>query len=420
MKVAGIIAEYNPFHNGHAYHIEEVRKKTGAEYVIAIMSGNFVQRGAPAIVDKYSRAEMALLGGADLVIELPTVAAVSSAELFARTGVSILNATGIVSYLGFGCETAHTEWLEKLAILFSEEPEDYQKALNQGMKEGLTFPAARAKAARQYFERIDSDAGNEKEIEEILNNPNNILAIEYLKAIRQTGAQIHPCPILRKGSGYHDATLDIGMESGLVSATAIRNTLKTVDKARMDVTSLQLVMPKACCNVLEKSRQAGVNVEEDQCSALLRYKLFLERGFYTKYAGIKEELANRIQNEREQYSTFTDFCARLKTKNITYTNISRALTSILLDLTWADVENLKTAGYAPYIRVLGFRKTAAPLLTALKDAAVPVITKVAEGEKKLGEAEKALLEIDLRSGNIYNSLVGDILQNEYRRPLIYV
>lgn len=420
MKVAGIIAEYNPFHNGHVYHIEEVRKKTGAEYVIAIMSGNFVQRGAPAIADKYSRAEMALLGGADLVIELPTVAAVSSAELFARTGVSILNATGIVSYLGFGCETEHTEWLEKLAILFAEEPEDYQKELNQGMKEGLTFPAARARAARQYFERTDSDAGNEKEVEEILNNPNNILAIEYLKAIRQTGAQIHPCSILRRGSGYHDATLDLGMESGLVSATAIRHTLKTMDKEKMDTTFLSTVMPRACFNVLEKSRKTGVIVEEDQCSALLRYKLFLERDFYTKYAGIKEELANRIQNERDQFSTFTDFCARLKTKNITYTNVSRALTSILLDITWTDMEGIKTIGCAPYIRVLGFRKAAAPLMTALKDAAVPVITKVAEGEKKLGEAEKALLEIDLRSGNIYNSLVGGVLQNEYRRALIYV
>ena len=211
MKVAGIIAEYNPFHNGHAYHIEEVRKKTGADYIIAIMSGNFVQRGGPAIVDKYTRTKMALLGGADLVIELPVVAATASAETFARCGVAILNSIGVVTHLGFGCETDDLELLHALANLFVEEPKEYQELLSSYLKEGLSYPAARAKAAGEYFQKFVADTSitnrnsthnvyadgiidNTLNIEATLNNPNNILAIEYLKALKQINSTIKPCP----------------------------------------------------------------------------------------------------------------------------------------------------------------------------------------------------------------------------------
>lgn len=420
MKVAGIIAEYNPFHNGHAYHIEEVRRKTGADYVIAIMSGNFVQRGGPAIVDKYTRTKMALLSGADLVIELPVVAATASAETFARTGVSILAATGIVTHLGFGCETNDLQLLDSLATLFSEEPANYQELLSSYIKEGLSYPSARARAAGEIFSQMDVD------LESILNNPNNILAIEYLKALKQLELNIQPCPILRQGNQYHASDLTGDMSS----ATAIRSHI--IDSSS-DTTYVWSQFPEQAGQVLKQYFENYCPVEENDFSTLLHYKLHLAKGSFSDYYDCKGALANRITNYLESYTTFSDFVDVLKTKNQTYTGISRILTHVLLDIKEEHAQHLKATDFAPYIRVLGFRKEANTLLTALKASSIPIITKLADGQQEilslgaddaLAISRNELLQTDITSSQIYDvartARTGAAEKNEYRKSLIYI
>lgn len=479
MKVAGIIAEYNPFHNGHAYHIEEVRKRTGADYVVVIMSGNFVQRGGPAIADKYIRTKMALLGGADLVIELPTIAATASAETFSRCGVSILNALGIVTHLGFGCETDDLDLLWALASLFAEEPAEYQYMLSSYLKKGLSYPAARACAAGEYFQKNvprnvqgnvhnnastddtftqksenDSVFSNENNIiydseiiENTLNNPNNILAIEYLKALKQIGSNMKPCPILRKGNGYHDENI-----SGVLSsATAIRNKIFSYDIFETDMLLYNAMVAEEIVPDFEKDEKVFRNflentipprsvealieyfktarpICEDDFSQLLQYKLCLESCGGNKfhlYADVKEELANRIWNRIEEYSSFSGFVHDIKTKNMTFTSISRGLVHILLDIKKTDMDCLMESNYAPYVRLLGFRKASALLLNELKKSSIPVISQIAKDQHQLNASALRLLQLDISSSHIYSLVKGNksglsVGKNEYRTPLVYV
>lgn len=442
MKVAGIIAEYNPFHNGHAYHIEEVRQKTGADYVVVVMSGNFVQRGAPAILDKYTRTKMALLGGADLVIELPVVAATASAETFARTGVALLNTLGCVTHLGFGCETDDTELLDRLASLFADEPEEYKVALSSYLKEGLSFPVARAKSASKYFKKntvIENNTENNIEnitendienvsvkkpsIEDILNSPNNILAIEYLKALKKLNSSIQPCPILRQGCGYHDLTDN----KSYASATAIRKRL--LEDASLETNSinqfLQTQIPDTALPVFIDALRQSCPLQEDDFSNLLHYKLSLEQKDFSVYADVKEDLANRIENLIESYTHFSSFVEEVKTKNMTYTSISRGLLHILLNIRQSDMTLLEDLNYAPYIRLLGFRKQSAQLLKLLKSTSTPILSQLAKDQYQLSDNARHLLQLDIASAHIYTRVNNEKCarfdsKNEYRTPLIYV
>ena len=216
MNVIGIIAEYNPFHKGHAYQIEKIKREVQADYAIIAMSGDFVQRGAPALVDKYCRAQMALSSGADLVLELPVLFASSSAEYFAKGGVSLLCHTGVVTHLGFGTENGQLSVFQKIAGVLLKEPELYADMLNVHLKNGFSFPNARAKALQAYF--ASTGDVSFPPVWETLSLPNNILAIEYLKALAQLGSSIIPYPIKRQGNGYHD----ISREGSFCSAAAIR------------------------------------------------------------------------------------------------------------------------------------------------------------------------------------------------------
>ena len=219
MKTIGIIAEYNPFHNGHAYQIAELKRKTNADFVVIAMSGDFVQRGAPAIIDKYCRAEMALLCGADLVIELPAVWAVSSAEDFAMAGVTLFDKMGCIDGICFGAESDQLPQLKSIAGVLAEEPDIYRSALSSYLKKGLAFPAARAAALSDYFKSTGMNF-----LISILDTPNNILAVEYLKALKRRNSAMTPILIPRAGSGYHDTTIN----TPTASASAIRAAVSNV------------------------------------------------------------------------------------------------------------------------------------------------------------------------------------------------
>ena len=214
MKVVGIIAEYNPFHKGHEYQIRYAREILGADYIVVAMSGDFVQRGAPALMEKHLRAEMALLGGADLILEMPVQTATASAEGFAAGGVSLLDGLGVVDELCFGSECGDTETLMNIAQILIKEPFEYRKLLQQNLRTGMSFPAARSSALIRYMREKATSVHNtfgvsSEHIELILSSPNNILGIEYCKALLRLNSRILPHALLRKGCGYHDTDFSL-------------------------------------------------------------------------------------------------------------------------------------------------------------------------------------------------------------------
>ncbi len=244
MKVCGVIAEYNPFHNGHAYHIEESKKKTGADAVVCVMSGNFVQRGVPALFDKWTRAEMALKNGVDLVVELPTYYATASAEFFAQGGIGLLDSMGVVDVLSFGAKTEDLDTLKRIANILYLEPEEYKDLLKAELKKGFSYPAARSTALK-VFTKKEFDS---KYITEILLDANNILAVEYLKALMYNNSLIQPQIILRKGEDYNS----VNVVDGMCSSTAIR---KMIQEENYEI--LPEVMPQKSFEILNKQILSG-------------------------------------------------------------------------------------------------------------------------------------------------------------------
>ena len=212
MKIAGIIAEYNPFHTGHAYHIQKTRELTGADYIIVVLSGDFVQRGAPALYSKHLRTRMALLGGADLVFELPSTHACESAEFFAQNAVGLLDGLGCVDVLSFGSESGTIEPFLKLGSFLSAETPEYQNLIKKYLKKGESFPKARSLTLQELLSDTDADTGI------FLQTPNNILGVEYCKALCRQNSTIRPLTVKREGNAYHDNSLN----GQFPSASAIR------------------------------------------------------------------------------------------------------------------------------------------------------------------------------------------------------
>lgn len=390
MKVVGIVAEYNPFHKGHAYQIEQLREKTDADYVIVAMSGNFLQRGCPALCDKYSRAHMALLNGADLVLEIPTLWATASAEYFAGGGVSTLAATGVLTHLGFGAESENLERLEQITSVLKTEPEVYRKVLSNSIRSGAPFPVARKNALITTLPHIPSN-----ELESILNSPNNILAMEYLKALPST---VEPILIPRKGAGYHDK--DIYTE--LPSASAIREALLgEFPEEVLDIVAN--AMPASAFDILKKNYLNNALIEPNDISDVLGYCLLcLSHRGYDSFADCTKDLSNKIKNHLPEYVTFEDFVMTLKSKDLTYSRICRCLLHILLNIKQTDYSIGKAIGFAHYLRVLGFRKDATELVGEIsRNATVPMITKVAEADKQLDYETYKIFERDILASNLF-------------------
>ncbi len=431
MNVTGIIAEYNPFHNGHLYQIEQV-KKNGADYIIIVMSGDFLQRGTPAILDKWTRAQMALSAGADLVIELPAVFATASAQYFARGGVSILDKLGTVNSLSFGCETNNLSLLKECASYLWKEPDKYKEKLQEYIKEGKSFPKAREEALTALWGQ---------EAAAFVSSPNNILALEYCIALLECDSSIQPMPLLRKGSGYHDEELQ---ENILPSATAIRSLLKDilyssdVNSAILNNTQISTstlintydfaknnlldYIPKSIASILEENKDKLL-LSQDALSLLLKYKLLSKRNELETYADVTPDLADKIKKNLNQFETFSQFIDLLKSKDLTHTRISRALNHILLDITQYMYTNVKAHDYSPYARVLGFHKRALPLLSEIgKNTSIPLITKLADAYTQLSEQDYTLLEHDIFCSHVYESVIADKtgtpFQNEFTKQII--
>ncbi len=422
MKVAAIIAEYNPFHKGHAYHIDKTREITGADYIVAVMSGNFVQRGAPAIVNKYKRTEMALLSGADAVLELPLPYAVSSAEYFAGGGVTLLHKLNCIDYLSFGSECGDIELLSGLADILLQEPTTYKEVLSNCLKEGRSYPVARIAALKaaltgtdDSLNKVSLNNADEDAIGELLSNPNNILALEYLKSLKQLNSSIRPVTVKRCGN-YHDTEL-----TAFSSATAIRNALF---ENTADITSF---LPEGSALILSNENTHGFQDCND-FSLLLYYKLLSEKekGF-SDYLDCNREISDKICKNLSKFKDFSSFCDLLKSKNLTYTRISRVLLHILLNIKTPNcfpAPVCERSLLMPYARLLGFRKQSAPFMNLLKkQSQIPLISNLPGALELLDEEGACMLQQTIDASllyeAVYSSKCGFTNPNEYlRSPII--
>lgn len=482
MRIASIISEYNPFHEGHKYHMENTKKITNSDYTIVIMSGDFTQRGTPAIIDKYARTKQALCNGADLVLELPVCFSTASAEGFAFGAVSILEKLGVVNSLVFGSECGNIDSIKLVADFLSNEPPEYKERLQFFLKQGLSFPKARSNALHDLFCDLDKD---------FLASSNNILGIEYCRALKYFNSSITPVTITRKDNLYNDE--ELSATGKLSSATAIRKVLlrdnayakqhiyektcKETNRACNKVSqpyatsvleipkvfdTLSTHIPESSLDILKENWEICTPVSTGDFSLLLKYKLLTEsRDSLVQYLDVTSDLADRIYNLLNLYKDFDSFCDLLKTKELTYTRISRSLLHILLDIKKIDYEsiskrnidkentiystanydaktsedyesnvwekNIKNTAtcYGQYARILGFRKEASPLLHEIKKhSSIPLISKLSDSVRELDGTALAMLEKDIQAAHIYESVVADKFgcdfRNEFQRRLVIV
>lgn len=391
MIVIGIVAEYNPFHNGHRYLIDYAREQYPEAAVICVMSGHFLQRGEPALVNKWARAEMAVRSGADLIIELPLVYSVRSAYYFARSSLQLLSQTGIVTHLAFGSESGNFQELHTIAHLLADEPAAYRAQLKSNLRQGYSYPVARAQALMTWF-------GPDNHLEKLLNQPNNILALEYLRVIKELQLDIEPIVVERRGS-FHSLEL-----SQFASATAIRQSLLQ-DR---DLYKLQNVLPPASLHILEREMQRGAGpVYDHDLSSLILFRLrtlALEdlAGIYE----ITEGLEYRIKESAQRCGTLDLLRQAIKSKRYNMTKINRLLIYALLNITAQQMEAFDESGPL-YHRVLAFSPQGQLLLQQMQQKSnLPILSRgsqvKAAFDGKLGSNVKDMIAKDIVATDVYN------------------
>lgn len=387
-NVVGIIAEYNPFHNGHAYHLKKAKELAEADYVIAVISGNFVQRGNVSLINKWDKANMALAEGADLVIELPTIYSISSAENFAYGAIKILNSLNIVDYIAFGTELDDINILDKCADILYKEPQKFVNLLNHELSKGLSFPKARENALLMYLNDIRTYSN-------VLSSPNNILAIEYLKALKKLRSHITPISIKRKNAGYND----LEITNNFASATAIRK--KIIDNKPAGLSKL---MPANSYRILYNSIQKGHFVKdiksfEKEILYVLRKMSIKE---ISNLPDVSEGLEHAIKNTANSCNTIEEFMNIIKTKRYTNTRIQRILLYALLGITKDDMKN--STKVQPYIRVLGMNKKGKDLISVISHSNpnLNIITSVKKYlDSTPNKTLQNMLNIDINATNTY-------------------
>ncbi|WP_302625422.1 nucleotidyltransferase [uncultured Eubacterium sp.] len=398
MKTVGIIAEFNPFHNGHKYLIETARKTTNADNVVVICSGNYVQRGMPAVFDKTLRAKMAVLNGADAVFELPVCYSTASAELFATASVAFLSKLNCIDYLCFGCETTNTKMLELIASILANEPEEYKTYLSKQLKTGVSFPTARLYALKNYLDFSCILADN-NEIANILSTPNNILAIEYLKAMKKLNTSIEPVFIQRIGAGYHSTIL----KADFASATGIRQEIMS-----NHINSIRKFIPENTHAFLKDNKFI---IPED-FNKIVGYKLISENDF-EKYYDITQFLSNRITKLKYTFMDINSFISTLHSKNYTFSRISRGLCHIVLEITKEDMEQFIQNNFIFYGRLLGFHKKSNILSLIKKNSTIDIIGKFSDYYNHCDILSKKMLDINLQADSLYRM----VFMNKYKIEL---
>lgn len=395
MAVLGIVAEFNPFHNGHFNFIKEIKLQNNINYVICVMSGNFVQRGTPAICNKWARASMAIQGGADLVIELPFCFATRSAYNFAKGAIQLLQHTGIVTHLGFGSESNDINFLNHLAALLNNETEEYQLLLKKYLAKGLSYPVARSQALQEYYPH--------PWMENFLLGSNNILGIEYLKVLQEMDSNIIPLTMQRKGSSYHSTELN-----DYASASAIRAALYN----HIPWEDIQHTMPLTVQQILqEEIRQGRAPSRPDILENILMYKLrTMSIDEIKDLYDVNEGLENRIYDKALTCTNIEELKNSIKTKRYSLTKINRILLYSLFNLT-KDAA-LELDNYGPlYHHVLAFNHRGQKLLQKINNnSPLPVLSRGKDVkvlyDQKNSPASK-MINLDIKATNVYNLLYPD-------------
>ena len=386
--VLGIIAEYNPFHNGHLYHLEEAKQRSGCNYSICVMTGNFAQRGGTSLINKWTKTEMALAGGIDLVLELPTIYSVSSAENFAEGAVKVLNTTGIVTNLAFGMESNDLSSLNNIANVLYQEPREYVTMLNHELSRGNSFPKARESAIMMYLNDI-------KRYANILSGSNNILAIEYLKALKKTKSDMMPLGVQRKKVFYNEDKI----VDDFASASAIR---KLVQLQQFD--DIRRVMPRECYMLLREEMKRGnlvFDLRKYETIILYNLRKMTIRDI-ANIPDVSEGLEYSIKEAAENCNTIRDFIDMVKTKRYTQTRIQRILVYALLGIDRKMMDLSRKV--IPYLRVLGCNDKGKELLSEIvrRDPKTNLVTSVKKFlDDRPSRQIQQMLAIDLFASDTY-------------------
>ncbi|MDO4392347.1 MAG: nucleotidyltransferase [Clostridium sp.] len=389
-RVIGVVAEYNPFHNGHYYHLQATKEITGAEYCVAVISGNFTQRGDTSIVNKWAKAYMAICGGADLVIELPTVYSISSAENFASGAVKILDNLKVVDAISFGAEANDLATLNNIANVLYEEPKAYTNILSHELKKGISYPAARENALMMYLNDIKRYANT-------LSSPNNILAIEYLKALKIQKSKLEPIMIRRKKVYYNDNKI----VDDFASATAIRKLLQDGEYA-----NLRKVIPRSSYTIIgQESRKGGMVLSLSKYEKEIIYtlrKMTVEE--IADLPDVSEGLQFAIKNAANEANNLKDLISNIKSKRYTQTRIQRILLYALLGIDKKLMENSRKV--VPYVRVLGFTQKGKSLLSEIsrRNPKLNIITslkKYMDQNQNKNKVLAEMLEKDIFATDVY-------------------
>ena len=390
MTVAAVICEYNPFHTGHKHQLDYIKQEINADYIICIMSGDFVQRGEPAVFSKEERTKWALKNGADAVFLLPACYSAAGADYFSLGAVTLLNKLGCVDYLCFGSESGDINRLKDCSVKLRENGTIESPAIKELMKQGNTFPKARCILFPDY--------------EDILNSPNNVLALEYISALDRIGSTIKPVTVKREGQPYDDDSFTTSAK--FLSASSVRKQILAGKIS--DVTDY---LPYYDASVLKA-------ISSDDFSKELYYALLLASDRLDEYLDISEDLAQRIKNNLSEYNGFNSFCETLKSKNLTHARISRALIHVLLNIRGNNSTLDMKLNLIEGIRLLGFKKSAEPLLKQISEhGALKIITKVPAVYDSLNDITKEILDEDLFASTLYDKVAG-IDVHEYSKKLI--
>ncbi|MDK2945416.1 MAG: hypothetical protein PWQ85_160 [Geotoga sp.] len=405
MNSLGVVVEYNPFHKGHLYHLKKAKEKTNPTHIIAVMSGNFVQRGEPSLINKFARTKMALNNGIDLVVELPFVYSIQDAGGFANGSVGTLARMGKINNLVFGSESNNLELLDEIAEIIYSKPASYNSKLKKYLKEGISYPNARKKALLDILKK--------QEAKEIIESSNDILGIEYLVHLKKYKSDISPNTIKRIGSKYNEKNL----QTEISSATAIR---EAIYKDGLD--DLNDFVPQKTLSILESeitSKRGPINIKD--LEKIVFYKLYsLTREELEEYHGVIEGLSKRFLDASKKTNNIYELIDNVKTKRFTRTRIKRTLLNILFEIKKVDVKMINKYG-PQYIRVLGFNNNGQEFLSKIKkDIKIPIITTVSKYQnikkridedmlshskyKVNSEVMNYIFKKDILASNIYASL----------------
>lgn len=396
MKILGLIVEYNPFHNGHLYHLKKSLEITNSTHSIAVMSGNFLQRGEPALFDKYKRAEMAVSNGVDLVVELPTLYACQSAEIFAHGAITLLNSLNCIDSLCFGSEHGDIDLLVEISKILINEPDKFKTLLKRNLDEGILFALARSKALSEYMLNHTNLNIDENKLNDVLSTPNNILGIEYIKSLLKHKSTIRPYSITRIQADYNSETI----ESNICSATAIRKALKEYNT----LNSISNVVPIKTFELISKCIDNNFNPMFDEYYFdTIRELVIRDLNILNSYFDVNEGIENKIYKSVFSCKNIFELQQSIKSKRYTLTKVKRILNNILLGITKDDMNTVKNIMKLPYVRILAFNDKGREIIKQIKlNSEIKIINKFSNVNFEDDKVFETLIKYDIKATNMYN------------------